>query len=130
MTRSEKQRRTGTVALLRSNSISREPTTTYTSLRNGKSPQPRDAYIPNLETPIMQSSMHSQPVTYVQQPPPMYATQPGDPQSHRQLTSYPRQEASGSAHSHQSYATWKGATNGLQQNLMREQRTFSFHTSV
>ncbi|KAL4003779.1 hypothetical protein ACH3XW_9020 [Acanthocheilonema viteae] len=131
MRRSKKQRHTSNSTVSRTTSILRAPTITYTSLKNEKAPfphqQPRSAYSPSLETPILQSSMHTQPA-YVP-PPPMYAIQPDYPQSQRQQRNCPRPETSGNIHPRQNYTTWKDAATGPQQNIMSEQHPFSFHTS-
>ncbi|CAG9540079.1 unnamed protein product, partial [Cercopithifilaria johnstoni] len=122
MRKSEKQRHTGNGTISRTTSILRAPTSTYTTLRNEKPPFPhqqlRSAYIPSLETPILQSPMHTQPA-YVP-PPPIYAVQSDYPQSQKQRRNYPNPE---------NYPTWKGATTGSQKNIISDKYPFSFHTS-
>ncbi|KAM3722908.1 Phospho-N-acetylmuramoyl-pentapeptide-transferase [Dirofilaria immitis] len=139
MKRNEKQRHISSNTTSRTASILRAPTGTYTSLRNEKPPfpyqQPRSNYISNLETPILQSSMHTQ-ATYVQQqplpsppPPPIYAVEPDYQQSQKQRRNYPRHVIHGNVQPHQNYPTWKGTTTALQQNTVSEHQPLSFHTS-
>uniref|UniRef100_A0A1I8EYH9 Uncharacterized protein n=1 Tax=Wuchereria bancrofti TaxID=6293 RepID=A0A1I8EYH9_WUCBA len=105
MRRTEKQIRTSSSTASRTTSILRAPTTTYASLRNEKPPFPQQqshgTYISSLETPILQSSMHTQPM-YVS-PPPMYVVQPDYSQSQKQQSNYPHPEISGNVQSHQRF---------------------------
>ncbi|VDK83669.1 unnamed protein product [Onchocerca ochengi] len=133
MRRNEKQRRVSSSTTSRTASILRAPSGTYTSLRNEKPPfphqQPRSAYISNLETPILQSSTHTQ-ATYVPPPPPIYAVESDYLESQKQHRDYPRQEIHGNVQSRQNYPTWKGTTTVLQQNSVPEHHFLSFHTSA
>ncbi|VIO92651.1 Uncharacterized protein BM_BM11637 [Brugia malayi] len=131
MRKTEKQRRISSSTASRTTSILRAPTTTYTSLRNEKPPFPQQqshgTYISSLETPILQSSMHTQPA-YIT-PPPMYVVQPDYSQSQKQQSNYPHHsEISGNVQSHQkNYPS--STTTALQQNLTSEQHPRSFHMS-
>ncbi|VDN05067.1 unnamed protein product [Thelazia callipaeda] len=85
----EKKRRASCSTSTRMSSTERAPTFTSTSLKNGKLLFPmekhRSAYSPEHETPILQSSMHTQEA-YVP-PPPTYAIQQTDYRKHQRETS-------------------------------------------
>ncbi|OZC08467.1 hypothetical protein X798_04528 [Onchocerca flexuosa] len=100
----------------------------FQDIKDYFSRQPRSAYISNLETPILQSSAHTQ-ATYVPPPPPIYAVESDYLESQKQHRNYPRQEIHGNVHSRQNYPTWKGPTTVLQQSFIPEHHPLSFHTS-
>uniref|UniRef100_A0A915PXH2 Uncharacterized protein n=1 Tax=Setaria digitata TaxID=48799 RepID=A0A915PXH2_9BILA len=133
MRMNKKQRRTGDGTTSKPASILRVPTTTYTSLRSEKPPfphqQPSGTYVPSLETPILQSSMHTQPA--YTSPPPIYAVQPYNLQAQKQpfQNSYARSEdVNDNMSQRQDFPSSKGITG--RENVIPEEYAHSFHTSA